>query len=65
MYSQHEALARERMLEQRSAAAKRRLTHELSTARRWQWLATFTAARALRSQRRLAERSSADYSLAA
>jgi hypothetical protein len=63
MHFQYEALARERMLEQRANAAHRRLTNELAAARRWQRLAAFSASRAARSQRRLAESSVAGYSL--
>jgi hypothetical protein len=63
MHFQYEALARERMLEQRANAAHQRLTDELVAARRWQRLAAFTATRAARSQRRLAQRSMADSSL--
>jgi CRISPR/Cas system CSM-associated protein Csm2 small subunit len=64
MYSMYEALARDRMREQRERAAHQRLVNELVSARRWQWLAAYTARRAARSQRRLAERSAADYQLA-
>jgi hypothetical protein len=64
MHSQYEALARERMLEQRANAAHLRLTNELAAARRWRRLAAFAASRASRSQRLLAERSATDNSLA-
>ncbi|UQX89729.1 hypothetical protein M6D93_06935 [Jatrophihabitans telluris] len=64
MYSQYEALARERMREQHAHAAHMRLSNELASARLWQRLAAFSARRAARSQRRLAEHS-ADYQLAA
>ena len=57
MYLQSEALARERIRQQRERAAKRKLANELVTARRWQRLAAFSARRANRSQLRLRERS--------
>lgn len=63
MYSMHEALARERMQEQREQAAHSRLAHQLSAARRWDRLAAFSLRRAARSQRRLAESSDAEYQL--
>jgi hypothetical protein len=64
MYFQYEALARERIREQRENAAHRRLLHELASARRWQRLAAFTARRAARSERRIFEQSVEDYQLA-
>ena len=64
MYTQHEALARERMLEQRSSAAHRRLVRQISAGRRWQWIANYSAGRARSSQRRSAERSAGSYELA-
>lgn len=64
MYSQYEALARERSRRQREDAAHHRLTHELSSARRWQRVAAFTARRAARSQRRVGEHSAEEYQLA-
>jgi hypothetical protein len=57
MYLQSEALARERIRQQRDRAERRRLADELATARRWQRLAAFSARRAKRSQLRLRERS--------
>jgi hypothetical protein len=57
MYLHSEVLARERILQQRERAAKRRLANELATARRWQRLAAFSARRANRSQHRPRERS--------
>lgn len=59
MYLLHEALARERMREQREQAMRRRLSHELASARRWQRLAAYSAGRAARSRRQLAEQSAA------
>jgi hypothetical protein len=65
MYQQYEALARERMREQREYAAHRRLLSELASVRMWQRLADYSARRALRAQRRLDEHSTADYQLVA
>jgi hypothetical protein len=59
MYMQYEALARERMREQRANAAQRRLASEVASARRWRRLASYTARRAARSQLRLSDRSAA------
>ena len=63
MYAMYEALARERMREQRVQSAHRRLSHHLAAARRWHRLAAYSAGRAARSRRRLAEHSAADYQL--
>ena len=65
MYAQYEALARERMREQREHAAHVRMTNELASARLWRRLAAYAARRAQRSERRRAEHSAADYQLAA
>ncbi|MGI8666425.1 MAG: hypothetical protein ACR2N4_10390 [Jatrophihabitans sp.] len=65
MYSMYEALARERMREQQEQAARRRLSQQLASAQRWQRLAAYSARRAARSRRRLAENPAADYQLAA
>jgi hypothetical protein len=65
MYSMYEALARERMREQLQRSARQRLSHELAAARRWHRLAAYSARRAARSQRQLAEHSAVDYQLAA
>jgi hypothetical protein len=64
MYSMYEALSRDRMREQRAQAAQARLLSELSSARLWHRLAAYSARRAARSDRRLAEHSG-DYRLAA
>jgi hypothetical protein len=64
MYSMYEAFARERMREQREQAAQRRLSSQLASARMWRRLASYSASRAARSSRRLAEQSAADYQLA-
>lgn len=64
MYLMHEAIARERNREQLENAARRRLSQQLASARRWNWLAAYSARRAVRSQRRIAENSAADYQLA-
>jgi hypothetical protein len=63
MYTMYEALARERAQEQAAQAAQYRLSQQLVTARRWRWLAVYSARRATRSQRRLTEQLSADYQL--
>jgi len=63
MYSMYEALARERMREQREQSARRRLSHDLASARRWRRLAAYSARRAARSGRALAEHSAADFQL--
>jgi hypothetical protein len=65
MYHMHEALARERIREQREQAARRRLVAEVASVRLWQRLAAYASRRAARSSRRLAEHSASDYSLAA
>ncbi|HEX8093631.1 hypothetical protein [Jatrophihabitans sp.] len=64
MYTMYEALARERMHEQTVSAAQRRLSQHLVRARRWDRLAAYSASRAVRSERRLAEQLMADYQLA-
>jgi hypothetical protein len=64
MYTMYEALARERTHEQTVSAAQRRLSQQLVQARRWHRLAAYSAKRAARSERRLAERLAADYELA-
>lgn len=63
MYTMYEALARERTHEQLTSAAQRRLAHQLAQTRRWSRLAAYSAGRAARSERRLAERLAADYQL--
>jgi hypothetical protein len=63
MYTMHEALARERTQEQAVLAAQRRLSQQLAQARRWHRLAAYSASRAARSERRLAEQLVADYQL--
>ena len=63
MYTMYEALARERMQEQRVSAAQRRLSQQFAHARRWNRLAAYSALRAARSERRLAEHLAADYQL--
>ncbi|MFL6162749.1 MAG: hypothetical protein ACJ74U_11040 [Jatrophihabitantaceae bacterium] len=63
MYSMYEAFARERMREQLEQAAQRRLSAQLAAARRWRRLAAYSARRAARSSRRLADHSAADYQL--
>jgi hypothetical protein len=63
MYSMYEAFARERMREQVEQAAQHRLSANLASARMWRRLASYSASRAARSSRRLAERSAADYQL--
>jgi hypothetical protein len=63
MYTQYEALARERIREQREIAAQRRLSKQVASVRLWQRVADYSARRAARSQRKLAERS-AEYQLA-
>ena len=65
MYSMYEAFARERMREQVEQAAQRRLSSQLASARMWRPLASYSAGRAARSSRRLAEQSAADYQLVA
>ncbi len=50
MYSQWEALSRDRMREQREHAANHRLVAQLAAARRWAWLADFSSRRADRSR---------------
>jgi hypothetical protein len=59
MYMHYEALAKERMREQRVKAAQRRLANEVASARRWRRLASYTARRATKSQTRLSNRSAA------
>jgi hypothetical protein len=63
MYAMYEALARERLREQREQSARWRLSHDLAAARRWRRLAAYSAGRAARSRRQLAEHSAADYQL--
>jgi hypothetical protein len=63
MYSMYEALARERMREQREQSARRRLSHDLAAVRRWRRLAAYSARRAARSRRALAEHAAADFQL--
>ncbi|MDQ2838466.1 MAG: hypothetical protein M3Y42_16010 [Actinomycetota bacterium] len=63
MYSMYEALARERNREQREQAARQRLSQQVASARLWQRLAAYSAGRAARSRRQLAEQSAADYQL--
>ena len=63
MYSMYEALARERTQDQLESAARRRLCHQLADARRWHRLAAYSADRAARSERRLAEQLGSDYQL--
>lgn len=65
MYSMYEALARERMYELQEQAARQRLCSHLSSARLWRRLAAFAARQEARSRVRLADRSVADYQLAA
>jgi hypothetical protein len=64
MYSMYEALARERMREQREQSARQRLSHDLASVRRWRRLAAYSERRAARSRRALAEHSAVDYQLA-
>ena len=61
MYSMYEAFARERTREQLERAASQRLSSQLASARLWRRLAAYTARRAARSNRRLAE--ARDYQL--
>jgi hypothetical protein len=63
MYSMYEAFARERMRQQVEQAAQHRLSSQLASARMWRRLAAYSASRAARSSRRLAEQSAADYQL--
>ncbi|MEO9239367.1 MAG: hypothetical protein ABI418_14900 [Jatrophihabitantaceae bacterium] len=63
MYSMYEALARERMREQREQAQRQQLSQDVARARRWQRLAAYSARRAARSRRLLAEHAAADYQL--
>jgi hypothetical protein len=63
MFTMYEALARERTCEQHAAAAHHRLSQQLVQARRWHRLAAYSARRAARSERRLAEQLGADYQL--
>ena len=65
MYSMYEALARERMREQRERSARQRLSQDVAAVRRWHRLAAYSARRAARSQRQLAEHSTADFQLVA
>jgi hypothetical protein len=65
MHQMYEALARERMREQRERAARSRLAAEVASVRMWQRLATYALRRAARSSRQLAEHSAVDYQLAA
>jgi hypothetical protein len=63
MYSMYEALARERTQDQLASAAHRRLSRQLADVRRWHRLAAYSAGRAARSERRLAEQLGSDYQL--
>jgi hypothetical protein len=63
MYSMHEALARERTQEQLAQAARYRLSQQRASAQRGHRLAAYSARRAARSERRLAEHSAADFQL--
>jgi hypothetical protein len=65
MHYMYEALARDRQREQQERAAQNRLASELASARLWQRLSAYSARRAARSQRRLAEHAAAEYQLAA
>jgi hypothetical protein len=65
MYSMYEALARERMREQRERSARWRLSQDVAAVRRWQRLAGYSARRAARSRRQLAEHSAAEFQLVA
>ncbi|HEU5271411.1 MAG TPA: hypothetical protein VFU36_15905 [Jatrophihabitans sp.] len=65
MYSMYEAFARERMREHLEQAAQRRLSAHVASARMWRRLAVYSAGRAARSSRRLAEHSAAEYQLVA
>jgi len=64
MYSMNEAFARERMRLQLEQSARQRLADGMASARLWQRLASYSARRAARSSRRLAETSATDYQLA-
>jgi len=64
MHQMYEALARERMREQRERAAHSRLAAEVASVRLWQRLAAYASRRAARSSVRLAEHSASEYSLA-
>jgi hypothetical protein len=64
MYSQHEALARERMQHRHRQAAERRIAHQLAAGRRWRWLERIAAKRAAKSQHRRPDESAAHYELA-
>jgi hypothetical protein len=63
MYTMYEAFARERNQEQAVLAAQHRLSRQLVQARRWNRLAAYSANRAARSERQLAERLGTDYQL--
>lgn len=63
MYALYEALARDRTQEQLASAARDRLSRQVAEARRWHRLAAYSAGRAARSERRLAEQSGSDYQL--
>ena len=63
MYTMYEALGGERTQEQAALAAQHRLSQQLVQARRWNRLAAYSANRAERSERRLAERLGSDYQL--
>ncbi len=63
MYSMYEAFARERMRDQLEQAAQRRLSAHVASARMWRRLASYSASRAARSSRRVAEHSTSDYQL--
>jgi hypothetical protein len=64
MYAQYEALARERMREQREFAAHQRMASELASAHLWHRVATYAQHRAQRSDRRRASHAASDYQLA-
>jgi hypothetical protein len=63
MYSMYEAFARERSREQLEQSAQRRLAHDVASARMWHRLASFSARRAARSSRRVADHAAAEYQL--
>lgn len=64
MFTMYEAFARERTQEQAVLAAQHRLSQQLVQARRWHRLAAYSAKRAARSERKLAEQLAVDYQLA-
>lgn len=63
MYSMYEAFARERMREQLQRSSSQRLSADLASARLWHRVASFSARRAARSSRRVADHSAADFQL--